>query len=285
MKKKNLTLYLLFFILYSFNFVYSQNIIIKGMVTDSLKKPIQYVNIGVYNKYVGTVTNNKGRFYLNIDNSMINDTLKISSLGYESKEILIKNIKSNSNINVVLNNYTEKLDEIILTSKNTKLYVKGKKKSKSKNEVFFSIPKAKNRNLGAEIGRKFSVGSKKASLLKEFKFFIKENNFEKTKFRLNIYTIENKYPSKNLNKQNIFVDVINKSTGWIKVDLVDYGISTKQNIIITVEWIEGSEDGNKLSLPMLIPSFSSVHYYKYGSQSKWKKYKMISTPMVLEYNQ
>lgn len=270
----------------SFNFIYTQSITITGKVTDSLNIPLQYVNIGVINKYVGTVTNDKGIFKLNIEKSMVNDTLRISSLGYETKDLLIKNTISNSKINVVLNNHTEVLEEIILSSnKNSKLYIKGKKKSKSKNEVFFSIPKAKNQNLGAEIGRKFSIGSKKASQLKEFKFFIKNNNFEKIKFRVNIYSIYNKYPSKNLNKQNIYVDVINKSTGWIIVNLADYDIRIKENIIITVEWIEGSKGGNKLSLPMLIPSFSSVHYYKYGSQSKWKKYKMISTPMILEFKQ
>ena len=122
-------------------------------------------------------------------------------------------------------------------------------------------------------------------MLKEFKFFIKHNNFQEIKFRINLYTIKNKLPFKNINKENIFIVVKNESKGWVKVDLTDYGISIQQNIIITVEWVESSKDGNKLSLPMLIPSFSSVHYYKYGSQSKWKKYNMISTPMILEFKQ
>ncbi|AUS06521.1 carboxypeptidase-like regulatory domain-containing protein [Pseudotamlana carrageenivorans] len=286
MKNNILKFRLIIILICSFNFIYSQSITITGKVTDSLNIPLQYVNIGVINKYVGTVTNGKGIFKFNIDNSMANDTLRISSLGYETKDLLIKNIISNSKINVVLNNYTEELEEIILSSnKNSKLYIKGKKKSRSKNEVFFSIPKAKNQNLGAEIGRKFSLGKKKASTLNKYKFFIKNNNFEKIIFRIKLYTIKDNLPHKNINKENIFVEVKNKSSGWINVDLTDYDINIKENIIITVEWIEGSEDGNKLSLPMLIPSFSSVHYYKYGSQSKWKKYKMISTPMILEFKQ
>lgn len=285
MKKTIIKLQLILILMYSFNFVYSQNIVINGTVTDSLKIPLQYVNVGVYNKYVGTVTDYKGNFNLEIDNSMINDTLKISSLGYKSKEILIKNVLSNSKINIILTNYTEELEEVILTSNNTKTYIKGKKKSKSKNEVFFAIPKAKNQNLGAEIGRKFSIGSKKPSLLKEFKFFIKKNNFDKVKFRINLYTIKEKFPYKNINKENIFIEVKNKYTGWVKIDLTDYDINIQQDIIITAEWIEGSKKGDELSLPMLIPSFSSVHYYKYGSQSKWKRYKMISTAMILTYEQ
>ena len=129
--KNNIIKFQLFFLfICSFNFVYSQNITVTGKVTDSLKTPLKYANVGVLNKYVGTVTNDKGIFKFNINNSMINDTLRISSLGYESEDILIKNIISNSKIDIILNNYTEELEEIILSSNKGKLRVKGKKKSK-----------------------------------------------------------------------------------------------------------------------------------------------------------
>lgn len=285
MTKSILKLQLVVMLLYSFNFVHSQNIVIIGAVTDSLKTPLQYVNIGIYNKAIGTVTDVKGNFFLNINNSMYNDTLKVSSLGYKSKEILIKNILSNQKTNIILDSFIEELEEVVLTSNNIKTFIKGKKKSKSKNEVFFAIPKAKNQNLGSEIGREFSIGSKKPSLLKEFKFFIKKNNFDKVKFRIKLYTIKDEFPYKNINKENIFIEVKNKSTGWITIDLSEYDISIQQDIIITAEWIEGSTNGDKLSLPMLIPSFNSIHFYKYGSQAKWKKYKMISTAMILTYEQ
>ena len=143
----------------------------------------------------------------------------------------------------------------------------------------------KNLNLGSEIGRKFSLGTKKPSLLKEFKFYLKENNFESVLFRLNFYTIENKKPSKKINNTNILIPADNQLTGWITTDLTDYGIKTQEDIIITVEWIKASEKGDKLSLPILIPSFSSTHYYKYGTHAKWKKYGSISTAMMLTYKQ
>jgi len=143
----------------------------------------------------------------------------------------------------------------------------------------------KNLNLGSEIGRKFSLGTKKPSLLKEVKFFLKENNFESVLFRVNFYTIENNKPSKKINNTNILISADNYLTGWITVDLTDYGIKTQEDIIVTVEWIKASEKGDKLSLPILIPSFSSTHYYKYGTHAKWKKYENISTAVLLTYKQ
>jgi hypothetical protein len=277
---------IIIYVLFSSTFSFSQERSISGIVSDSLNNPIQYVNIGILNKPIGTVTNEKGEFVLNFDNSVNSDTLKISCLGFKSKELTIKSLINNKSfLNISLENYTEKLAEIIINSSNLKTYTKGKEKTNTKNKVFFAIPNVKNLNLGSEIGRKFSLGTKRPSLLKEFKFFIKENNFESVMFRINIYTIENNKPTKKLNDTNIFVTVDNQLTDWITVDLTDYEIKTQQDIILAVEWIKASKNGNKLSLPILIPSFSSTHYYKYGTQAKWKKYESISTAMMLTYKQ
>lgn len=262
----------------------SQEKTIKGIVTDSLQKPIQYANIGILNKPIGTVSNQNGEYFLNIDNSMNLDTLKISCLGYKSVEKVINSIQNN-NFNISLENYSEKLEEVVIKSDNLKTHVEGKEKSNTKNQVFFAIQNRKDLNLGSEIGRKFTLGTKKPSLLKEFKFFVKENNFDMVKFRINIYTILNNRPDKKINETNIIVGLENKNKGWVNVDLLEYEIKTQQDVIVAVEWIECSKIGDKLSLPILIPSFSSTHYYKFGTQAKWQKYGSISSSMVLTFKQ
>lgn len=285
MKKSFILKILTIILLISFNTISSQEKVIKGLVLDSLKTPIQYANVGVLNKPVGTVSNIKGEFILNIDNSYILDTLKISSLGFKSKEFVIKDLRENSNLNIYLENYTEELEEVVISTNNLKTYTKGKEKTKTKNEVLFATPEIKNINLGSQIGRKFSIGKKKSSLLKEFKFYIKKNNFEKTKFRINIYSIKNNIPFKRINTTDIFTEAEKNITGWIKVNLTDYDITVNKDIIVTVEWIETSEVGDTLSLPIFVPSFNSIHYYKQSAQTKWRKYKMISSAMVLTYKQ
>ena len=263
---------------------FSQERIIKGIVTDSLQKPIQYANIGILNKQIGTVLNQNGEYFLNVDNSMNLDTLKISCLGYKSIEKVINNIKDN-NFNISLENYSEKLEEVVIKSNKLKTYTEGKDKTDTKTEIFFAIKNRKILNLGSEIGRKFSLGRKKPSLLKEFKFFIKQNNFEQVKFRINVYSILNNKPNQKLNEENIIVGVENKNAGWITTDLSQYNIRTQEDIIIAVEWIDCSKVGDKLSLPICIPSFSSTHYYKFATQDKWQKYGSISAPMLLTFKQ
>ncbi|MGC6479427.1 MAG: carboxypeptidase-like regulatory domain-containing protein [Flavobacteriaceae bacterium] len=272
--------------LFNFSYTFSQqNKIIRGQILDSLENPIKYVNIGILNKPIGTVSNNKGEFTLNLDNSFIFDTLKISSLGFKSKHILIKELFDNSNNIFFLDSYTEELDEVVISSNNLKIYKTGKEKTKSKRQVFFANPETKNMILGSQIGRKFSIGKKKFSLLQELKFYIKSNNYEQVKFRVNIYSIKDNVPLKRVNSIDILTEVARNQTGWIKVDLTKYDINVKENVIIAIEWIEASKKGNTLSLPIFVPSFNSTHYYKYSSQAKWRKYKMVSSAMVLTYKQ
>lgn len=267
------------------SFIYSQERVITGKITDSLNNPIKYVNIGILNKSIGTVSGENGHFNLIIDTSMRLDTLKVSCLGYKSKEIIIKDILSTKGINISLLNLIEQLEEVIVTPSKLKTYTDGKLKTNTKQNVIFANSKFKNKNLGTEIGRKFKLGKKKNSYLNEFKFFIKDNNFDFVKFRINIYSIKNNKPYKKLNNKNIIIKVSKNYTDWVIIDLEKYNIIVKQDIIITTEWIEHSENGDKLNLPMIIPSFGSTHFYRFGSQSKWEKYGKISSSMFLTYQQ
>jgi len=97
--KNDLMKNILLIIIASLNLVfsYSQEKKIKGVIIDNSNTPIMYANIGVLNKPLGTVSNEKGKFSLNIYKNYIQDTLKVSCLGYKSKELLIKTSKLNSN--------------------------------------------------------------------------------------------------------------------------------------------------------------------------------------------
>lgn len=266
--------------------IYSQTIEIKGKIIDVSNNAVPYVNIGVLNKPIGTVSDDDGNFRLSLQKEHLNDTLKISSLGYKSRIFLISKLANkNEPIHIELREQIQHLDEVVIYSKNLKTYTKGRTKTNTNQKVIFAKPEMKNINLGSEIGRKFKLDDDKPSYLTQFKFFIKNNNFDFVKFRINVYTIKDNRPGKKLNTQNIFTSAENSYTGWIIVDLTSYNIVVQEDIIVAVEWIEHSEKGNTLNLPIIIPSFGSTHYYKFGSQNSWKKYGSMSSAMELTYKQ
>ena len=94
----------------------------KGQVLNaSSKNPIPFVNIGILEKGIGTVSDEEGFFHLPLNNLHIKptDTLVFSSLGYETKKILVKeaDIVYADYPKVELIPTTYNLNEVVVTDK------------------------------------------------------------------------------------------------------------------------------------------------------------------------
>lgn len=274
----------IFAIFFFYSITYSQESV-EGIILDNNQKPIQYANVGILNKSLGTISNQKGVFNLNLEKINQTDTLRISCIGYKAKDIIVNEIDTNKNLEITLQEESIQLDEVIIVYKDLKTFIDGKEKTDTKHQVIFANEKLNNLNLGTEIGRKFELESKKPTLLTEFKFFIKDNNFDSNTFKINIYSINKNKPDKIINTQNILISIGKDYKDWVTVNLEDFNIIVQDDVIVSVQWIEHSKNGNTLNLPMIIPSFGSVHYYKFGSQNKWEVYSKISSSMILTYKQ
>nr|WP_321225349.1 carboxypeptidase-like regulatory domain-containing protein [uncultured Psychroserpens sp.] len=79
---------------------------ITGTVSDSSGK-LPLANITIKNSLKGTFTNDTGYFSIE---AKLTDTLQISYLGYQNKEVVVCNL---DNSDILLDNY-EKLDEVII---------------------------------------------------------------------------------------------------------------------------------------------------------------------------
>ena len=84
---------------------------ITGTVTDVNGNGIPYVNILLTGTTTGTTTNDEGSYSLEVPNLI--GGLEFSVLGYQTKTVVINN---NTTINVVLEESSEVLDEVVLTA-------------------------------------------------------------------------------------------------------------------------------------------------------------------------
>jgi CarboxypepD_reg-like domain len=104
---------------------YTQITTLQGKVIDRItQKGIPYVNIGFPKLGIGTSANEEGDFVLKINQAYYNDTLIISSVGYQSYKTVVKDIKNRENYSVVLKTNDIKLDELTVTSLDAKKIVK-----------------------------------------------------------------------------------------------------------------------------------------------------------------
>ena len=110
------TLKLIFFLI-TVNFCNSQSL--KGIVKDALSgEVITYANIVLKNGK-GTYSDEFGSFKLTVKN-VDTDTLKVSTIGYESQFIPVNVFKNHLIYDVLLTPKTEDLDEVLISSKKLK---------------------------------------------------------------------------------------------------------------------------------------------------------------------
>ncbi|MDU1903338.1 MAG: carboxypeptidase-like regulatory domain-containing protein [Dysgonomonas sp.] len=89
-------------------------IIIEGLLSDRISnEPIAYGTIGVSNSSIGTISNLSGEFKLIIPDSLQNDVIRISHLGYQTQEICAS-LLDQQKITIALNPVVISLQEIII---------------------------------------------------------------------------------------------------------------------------------------------------------------------------
>ncbi len=100
-----------FVLLFLISFFVNAQTKVSGVVVDEFGAPISFANVLFKNSTEGTITNDDGRFYMESD--VTYETLLVSFIGYESKEILLSS-KVNYNLEVILVESNEQLDEVVI---------------------------------------------------------------------------------------------------------------------------------------------------------------------------
>lgn len=246
------------------------------IILDGYNKAIPYCIIVNTKREYGFLSDSSGKVTFIVPET---DTLIVENLGYFPKKIPVKNISSTI-LNVKLDENPILLKEFVV----------------KKNNRVFNIgisSKAKTSNLKWQVIHNFELCLYIKNNL-NFPCFIKRVNFYTgfsgtpiTPFRLKIYSVDkNKFPEKNLLKNNVIVSPKNKSK-WISIDLEEYLISLPENgIAIGIEWLYPTQSKilNKAGPKIGILKDSSQIYFLKSNQSKWQKIntsdKFSFAPMI-----
>jgi len=96
---KHLFLLMMLFLSLGFSCQAQEEQILKGRVLDDeTQTPLPYSNILVLHKNIGTISNEKGDFSLDITELSATDTLSFQYIGYKTKKLVLGNLDSISNI-------------------------------------------------------------------------------------------------------------------------------------------------------------------------------------------
>ena len=104
---------LIFFII-SQNLV-AQQIFVKGLIVDEeTGEGVSFAHIGICYKSIGAVANDNGSYEFHIPNTVLNDTLCASAIGYETFKIPVKELKGNSTFDIFLKPQISFLNDVLI---------------------------------------------------------------------------------------------------------------------------------------------------------------------------
>ncbi len=253
---------LLFLILLVSTFAYSQNLY-KGQVVDaSTSEPLAYANVGIVGKNVGTVTDFEGRFQLELPDANDNDSIRISLIGYESRNWKVFDFKYLADNVIKLKEQNHQLKPVEINSTRLTSKVLG-----STTTSFGFTGGFTSNDLGNEIGVRINVG-KKPVYLENFSFHIARNNCDSLLFRVNIYSLKNEIPDSNLLQENVLIGSRRKS-GLITVDLLPYGLEVNDDFVICLEFIRPCPN----RALFFSAAFLGSIYSRVTSQGNWELIK------------
>ena len=126
--------YTLFIILFNYTIAFAQeSTAIVGKILDQNGYEIPYAAVGILNKNIGSTSTEDGAFYFRIPNSVLEDTLTVSSLGFSTFAIKVNDFLSLPKKEIILEEKTTALSEVVVNS--ITYYVKNALKALRTNTV------------------------------------------------------------------------------------------------------------------------------------------------------
>jgi len=99
------------------SFIYSQNkTVVEGVIVDEYNYGVPYAAIGILSKNLGTSSNDEGAFYFLVTDKELNDVLEISSIGFKTFKISIKEYISQEDKKIVLEENVTELSDVFVKS-------------------------------------------------------------------------------------------------------------------------------------------------------------------------
>jgi len=258
------------------NSLEAQDKIVKGRIIDTeTKQPISYVNIGVYQKNIGTVSDEKGQFeFVFSANSFANDSIIFSHIGYQTVKYSISQLV-NTIGDFQLSPASNLLQEVVVKPKKTVKKILGRD-GRGLGLMYYNFytyyEKEVDDRLGKEAGILISV--KKDCFLDEFQMYISSNEFSSLKFRLNFYKVMDGIPTELLFQKEIIFEIKDEFVGLYKLDLSPYSLFLTKDlgdIAASIQWVESKKAQPKSKYFSLYSSLSAKSSFisRPKSMAKW----------------
>lgn len=251
---------------------------LRGYVIDSIsKEKLELANITFLKSNNGTNTDLDGKYYLNIKENL-NDSIKISFIGYKAKYLSLKEFSEKKEYNINFNLLREEnlIEEVLIT--NEKFNKKHILNEKRKGDVaMFSV-------IGFETACLIENQKKEIGQIKSLKLYIRKNKKAEfiAKFRIKFYSYnkaENK-PGESLLDEDLIISPKNKNYQYI-IDLENKKLPfLEDGICVGIEMVDEnnvSKKGEKIGpgIRFTYGENRQLTWYNYRNKT-WGENKIVN---------
>ncbi len=246
---------------------FSQTQIIGKVINAKNQNPLSYVNIGIKEKNIGTVSKEDGSFAITIPIENQGDSLTFSIVGYYESNLSIKDLLSDKNAIIKLKEKTTQLDEVVITGEKL---VEKKYGIKRRGAIHFTDGIFKKDD-SFEIGQVINLGNTLAQI-NSLNLHINSSRSDSADFRINFYRFD---VDENTPKERIIEKSIIQrhpvKVGWLKFDLSDDHILIKGNVLVSLEFIPETEKEVKQIFYEVKIGGSSKSFFRKTSLGHWTR--------------
>ena len=265
-----------YFFLFLFGGFLHAQVFVSGLVSAAdTGEPLPYVNIGIPNEGIGTVSNEAGYYQLELPEHLQQKTMRFSMVGFSEKEVFISPSDDKHALiyDITLDPETTELNEVVVTNSSWEKVRVGNKTDSKRIVTGFT-----SNQLGNEIAQFIRVKKNRPTKLEAFWVTLAENKIENAVLRLNIYSEKEGFPDANLLKTPIYIELPNDYQ-TLTLDLKPYAIYVEDDFFVSLEWIE---DYGIENLWFSAGLFGKSLYARNASQGEWVRKKALSIGMGVE---
>ena len=253
--------FIIFFILISINTLLLGQQISGTVFEMNGETPVEYVNIGIVGKNIGTVSDQNGKYTLQVNPEHYDEILCFSSIGYHSYSVKVSDFINLNNGNVSLTKREYALTEVVIRPK------KVKEKTLGITSKGIAATCIQDSIKGWEVGLLMSNRNK--VFLKELNINVSSCSFDTVFYRINIYKPQKKNQFENILTIPVYISLLKEQVkDKITIDLRHLNLVVEGDFLVTFEIVKDLGRGS-------LCFYSSLLHKVYGrqtSQGRWITY-------------
>lgn len=234
MKKHLLALLIVHTVILNSSKTFCQSLI-TGQIKSQKGELLPYANIGVKGGKFGAISTLDGKFSISVPDSLLNDSLTFTSIGFIDKSYLINNLVHKNELEIILEDKIISLAEVKVSNVKVKQYKLG---ITGRTPMVFIPGRSYQKNDVLEQARVIHL--KKPAKIVNANIFLLSQSKNEVSVRVNFYALENGVPGKRLIEKSIIrKSIINK--GWFSVDLKDEEIYLEEDFVVSFEFLPSTQ--------------------------------------------